>query len=266
MRRESLPTLITTSSIREELAGNFGIRSLSLQTDSEERTQKKIKQEHNGGCLTPFRRSPNSPPIPLELAIDKAGSIRDYNSEQHLFFTADSCWSILYPAGNPFFPDIPDNEVLIHKPKDEEDRSRVIEVLKMAAIQGANLRSVSGVALVRRGVDKEFELTPLLVSIDYGTINPQMDLASLEQRLRDNGHWAGGLDSFTLLRDEPPHIITSNTRREVVVTIQEFDQEEDWRIRRGVINFLRYPLSFDPTNFTQLSAFSVGIIPDISRL
>jgi len=78
----SCPVLFTSSSIRKEIAKEFGYSVLTVsgwlgdkmpEISFEDKTQKTIYSESSKTIgITPWRRDINSPPVNLELAVDKA--------------------------------------------------------------------------------------------------------------------------------------------------------------------------------------------------
>lgn len=330
-RHQEKPYFITgANGIKKEIASRYGLKVYNLgeasnfnNHDYEEKTQRQIYDEHgeNGG-ITPFRRSKNSPPVVVELSIDKArekleirgkimeeflrilskkienfkqekrqcGDFRDFSEREIIqalistdpdlkslflilektqkFFTTDSVWAIHYPDSQTITNDpLIDNTDLVHKPKDPE---KLLEILSEKASQGSHLRSISGITYVEWVYNPEtggFEprFRKRMVVVDYGEINNDL-IEFISNSIHHQPDNAMGLSSVDLMRESTRFGLNG---RRVRITIYDYtDQEsgdEDYRVspERNKNPEVVYngELTIDSTNYSQIIALSLGIIP-----
>lgn len=284
------PILISSSSIRERIA-NFShilIGSKYIHPNifaiinkeinkAEEKTQKRISEELSiQHSIFPPRRSTTSPIIMMELSTDKARAAIEVIQRLQLtgqwkeewgeiptsIATVDSAWAIDLTPNNS--DDIIDDAVFIQKPKNKNGLELIIKNLKVAGQRGGHLQSVSGICVVKIGINRKPYFKHGLVVVDYGKINSNFDWQKLANIIEGNGHFAGGFSTIHLFSSLENLII--NESGYVKVQLITGENQPDKRIpsiEKLFKNQQTFEISFDKTNIENLIALSVGLIPQL---
>lgn len=285
-RENSLPTLVTSSSIRGKLARYSRIPSNSLHRDvleyviqaideAERRTQEQIINKNKiHHSVFPAVRDDGSPVTVLELATDKAKMagetilklkkhkrwLEKWGKPPTSLVAVDSAWAIDLTPDNP--DDLNTEAILIQKPKDKQGRENIIENLKAGALRGGHLQSVSGICVVEIGDDGRLRYRHSLIVVDYGRINPDFDWQKLENLMKTNGHFAGGLSTIDLFRDFRDLVIFEPFAKIQMISSPESKDDKTvppWD--EFSKNQQIFYLSSDATNIEQLIAMSIGLVP-----
>lgn len=280
----SLPILVSSSILREEMARYSKIPFNGLHPEvlklvqeaieeAEKRTQEQIIKENDiHHSVFPALRSDDSPITVLELATDKAKAAgekilellpnwqEEWGEPPTSLALVDSAWAIDLTPENP--DDLNTEAVIIQKPKDKEGVKNIIENFKAGALKGGHLQSVSAICQIEIGPDGKLYYRHSLIIVDYGRLNPDFDWQKLENLMRDNGHFAGGLSAINLLRDFKDLVIFDNFTKVQIISSPEFKDEKTvppWN--EFSKNQQIFYLSHNTTNIEQLIAMSVGLVP-----
>lgn len=184
------------------------------------------------------------------------------------FFTTDSVWGIHSPDSQTITTDpLSDNTDFVHKPKDPEE---LLKILSEKASQGSHLHSISGVTSVEWVYNLEtgnFEprFRKRMVVVDYREINKRL-IEFISNLIHIQSGYAMGLSSVDLIRESPRFGL--NGRKVRIIIYDYTDQEtgdKDYRVslQRNKNPQIVYngELTIDPTNYPQIIALSLGIIP-----
>lgn len=262
-----LPYLITTSNLRAEFARLAGLSVLNIDHGAEEKTQQKALYESDSKStvVLPYRRKDStSPPLPVELSIDKAMasweeikriSKKINESPPSGIVAIDSVWIVEMPNGESF---------IIQKPKDKIAEEELLRFLYSASVVGARLKSVSGITRINKDNDdingEKIKYSTYMIKVDLGVLkNPALFLGSLEQRIHNNGNHAGGFSSIDIFAGLIDIVDIDKT---IAVEIYNFgENRKSKQVPPNPIDGFILNLSNDSSNREVLTMLSLGIIP-----
>lgn len=234
----------SNSPLRRGVANYYGLPVIAANNTSniaEEQTKEKI----GDGCITPLRRDKDSPPLPLELSIDKAIAIEKNRQGPNSFTTIDSVYLVRMPN---------DEEFLIHKPETDEDIEKIVRLFYQASLFRTKINSFSGITAYYNG-----NYDTYTIELELGEINPNTDWGGLTRKIEYDNYNAAGLSTIDIINNlmEP-----SNPRRvKIRIYKNEARENKDCYVTGEIIGGYELEYSNDSTNNPITVALSVGIIP-----
>lgn len=269
--RNRLPLLVTGSAIRREVAKACGIPLIpedQLGETNHGEAEERIKGQLDGnGVVTPSKRGNGSPPLPVEIATDKATAVFKHFLEQLKVGSTDIPSSVGAIDSTWGIDPTPDNHwdysrtQLLHKPNGKGSIEGIVEQFIMGASQGAHFQSTSGICII--GLPR-CNYRQYLMVVDFGPLNPEFDWPSLANLISKNPNHAAGLSTPDLFNRFPDLVKMPPFVRVDIVSFGERDNK--YIPRGGFFNSSAIlELSSDPVNLPFLVAMSVGLIPQESR-
>lgn len=267
--RNARSPIVSNSEIRQEAARFIGIPVLTIPSaqariaESEKRTQEKVAIENNGfTAVLPFRRSRISPPLMVELSLDKLMGLNESLVTTPMDLSSvtviDSVWAV--DPTPDHLENFPNSDFIIQKPVDERGRRAIFDILTQGIYLRAHLQSISGISRIQIKPDGSRNYSAYLMAVDLGELNPDINLEKLEQRMIANGHFAGGFSTIDVHLNEMNIIIPPPYYR---ITIFEYaDRGPTNRIVSGRLLNQRTMLELanGSENLSQLLAVSLGLI------
>lgn len=256
--------LASGSNLRNELAHMLGYPKLTdpfqlaAAGQGENKTQNEAAMESKSHpALLPLRRSNESPPLMLELARDKLHAII-LNVKHTSIQTADSVWGIDIAPNRT--GDLPHTEYIFQKPRDQLGREAILEQLMKGSLVNAHLLSISGIAKAQLPVGGKVEYSYYLMITDLGELAPDIELDGLEQRMIQNGHYAGGFSTSDVYAGNIRIVKPPSFYR---IHVLEYAHEvPENRVRSGHLlsRQIMLELSRDSTNYPRVLAASLGLL------
>lgn len=244
----------------------FGHPLHSMVGMGEDRTQNQTAVEHGqpSPVLLPLMRSKNSPPLPMELAIDKAHEAGQLalalpqEQRPERIASIDSVYVIGQEPANPM--DFNHGQMVIQKPKTNRDVETLVGKFVEGAEMGSSISSLSGIAIARIK-DGQVAYDTYMLRIGLGQLSRNMDANGLYTRMKSNGHHAAGLTTDEILGSELGLV---GIQEFLPVTLFKFGEGNSTKrvggsyVRNGIA---RIELSNTPENLAIAKMIGSGILP-----
>lgn len=267
------PDLLTSSRTRHMLARQASIATLgfnhplhSMVGRGEDRTQNQTAVEHRqpSPVLLPLMRSKKSPPLPMELAIDKAQEAGllalalPPEQRPERIASIDSVYVIGQEPANPM--DFNHGQMVVQKPKTNHDVETLVGEFVHGAETGSSIASLSGIAVanIKNG---QITYDTYMLRIGLGRLSKGMDANGLYSRMRSNGHNAAGLTTDEILGGDLGLVEADEF---LPITIFKFGEGNTTKFVGGSYlknGIARIELSNTPENIAIAKMVGSGLLP-----